>query len=88
MPTQAQLESLGTLLHMVFKEIWLLGWDGNAEQAADLADAACQLPLRMHSEAFPWEAYEQSFKGYQERYPSRKPDLDYVRLLKKIETSG
>lgn len=88
MPTQAPLQGLGALLHIAFKEIRLLGWDGKAEQAAQLADAVCQLPLRMYSEAFQWEHYERSLRTYQERYPKRSPEMDYVRFLKQIEVSG
>ena len=83
-PTSEQLHALGGLLHMALKEMRLLGWDGQAEQAAELADALCQLPLRMHSREFRWEHFEQSLGAYQHRYPDRQPALNYVQLLRHI----
>ena len=83
-PTSEQMASVGGLLHMALKEVRLLGWGGKAEQAADLADVVCKLPLRMCSGAFPWEHFEQSLGAYQQQYPDREPGLDYVRLLRHI----
>jgi len=62
----------------------LLGWEGKAEQAADLADALCRLPLQMYDREFPWTHFERSLEDYQQRYPDRQPTLDYVRLLSHI----
>ena len=83
-PTPEQLQALGGLLHIALKEVRSLGWDGEAEQAADLADALFRLPLQMCSGAFPWDAFERSLGEYQRRYPGREPGLDYVRLLRHI----
>lgn len=81
--TGKQLQALGGLLQMVFKEIRILGWEGKSEQAADLADAVCQLPLRMFSRDFAWEHYERSLNDYQQRYPDRNGP-DYLAFLKRI----
>jgi hypothetical protein len=85
--TQDQLRGLGMLLHTALKEIRLLGWDGKAEQSADLADALCQLPLRMHSGPLDWEQYEQSLGDYAQRYPDRNVKFDYAGMLRRIMTS-
>ncbi len=81
--TERQRDALGGLLHIAFKEIRLLSWDGKSEQAADLADAVCQIPLRMGRGRFAWDAYIQNLTGYQERYPG-ETILDYVAHLKRI----
>ena len=82
--TRKQLQALGGLLQMAFKEIRILGWEGKSEQAADLADAVCQLPLRMFSCDFTWEHYERSLSDYQQRYQDRKGP-DYLAFLKHIQ---
>jgi len=81
--TRVQQSALGTLLHMALKEIRLLAWEQQWEQAADLADAVAQLPLRMFSPNFEWNHCRKALEKYQERYPHRG-GTDFVKYLDHI----
>jgi hypothetical protein len=81
------------MLHRALIEIRILGWGGNAEQAAALADAFHELPLLLHSQNFDWRFFRQFLHSYQSKYPrypaegSFKPGeyFDYLLLLDKID---
>jgi hypothetical protein len=86
MPTAEQQRLLYEMLHRAFLEIRILGWEGKAFQAADLADAFHNLPLYMISENFNWEIFRSYLESYQRKYP-RAPisEFDYLALLEKIK---
>jgi hypothetical protein len=83
-PTTAQQQAIGTLLHMALKEMPLLCLEHLSEQAADLADALAELPLRMFSSEFCWTLYMNNLRAYQDKYPSRE-GIDYVAYLQRVQ---
>jgi len=86
-PTDVQLQLLGEMLFKAFIELRALGWQGKAEQAADLADAFHNLPIQMFSDSFDWDLFSNSYlAAYQEKYPNRDFFYhDYVAMLDKIK---
>jgi hypothetical protein len=84
-------EQMSVLLTMALKEIRLLGWDGKAEQAADLADAVALLPSAMFAPDFDLEGVERNLRDYQDRYPGREGEgltFDYAAFLRRLDTGG
>jgi hypothetical protein len=79
-----QVKSLGLLLHTALKDIRILCWENKSQQSAELADAICQLPLRMFSDDFRWEHYKDALSAYQQQYHC-PGCFDYVQFLKCIE---
>lgn len=66
----AQRQKLGELIHDVLVEIRELGWNGKAEQAADLADAFHNLPNDMWDDDLALEQFcDLYLKDYQKKYP-------------------
>lgn len=87
-PTEKQKRLFGEMMLYAFLEIRTLGWEGKAEQAAELADAFHNLPVYMFSAEFDWDLFRYGFlKPYQDKY-SRHPDevqRDYLAMLDEIE---
>lgn len=85
MPNEEQQRLLCEMLHRALLEVRILGWEGKASQAADLADAFHELPIYMISQDFSWEIFRTYLETYQRKYP-RLPDseFDYLALLEKI----
>jgi hypothetical protein len=82
-PTDKQRKGLLRMLHWAILEIRLLGWDNNAEQVADLADAFHNLPIYLESEDFSFEFFRQFLLSYQQKYPERE-HWDYIKMLDKV----
>jgi hypothetical protein len=80
-PNENQIRLLCQMMHHAFLELRVLGWRGQAEQAADLADAFHNLPVVMFSRDFNWSWFKQSLEAYQNRYQTH---LDYVAMLENI----
>jgi hypothetical protein len=71
--TDAHRRKLCEMIYWAFVEIRLLGSTGNAEQAADLADAFHNLPKEMWKEEFSLEYFRDAFLvDYQEKYPDER----------------
>jgi hypothetical protein len=84
----AQRRRLSELIGFALMEIRLLGWAGNAQQAADLADAFHNLPKDMWKEDFSLEFFRDAFlKVYQDKYPVRQ-GRDYVALVNELLGAG
>jgi hypothetical protein len=81
-PTIRQVELLIKLLGHAILEIRLCGWEGKAEQCADIADAFHNLPEFMFSDNFDWDFFRDFLFDYQQKYTSRR--FDYVYLLDQI----
>ncbi len=82
--TDQQKRQLGRMLQLAFCEIRLLGWDGKAEQAADLADAFHNLPVDMWLADFSLVSFRDIFlAGYMERHPDTRR-INYVALADEI----
>jgi hypothetical protein len=84
LPTDAQRQKLCEMIHQAFIEIRLLGWDGKAGQAADLADAFHNLPRDMWRDDFSLQFFRDAFLSvYQKKYPTRIV-RDYVAMVDEI----
>lgn len=88
-PTEKQRRLFSEMMLHAFVEIRSLAWQGNAEQAADLADAFHNLPVYMFSPEFDWELFRNGFlKPYQNKYsrPPHQVHYDYLAMLDEIES--
>ena len=83
----SQLGSMLTLIHLALKEVRVLAWSGGAEQAGDLADALCPIPLMIQKDRFDWQSLHDSLSKYQQKYPSKETG-NYKRLFELIKESG
>jgi hypothetical protein len=85
-PSEKQIQKLNELIYYAFIELRILGWEGKAEQAAELADAFHNLPTGMFSENFDWDLFRNSFlAAYQERYPREETGrTDYLARFDRI----
>ncbi|MBA2620784.1 MAG: hypothetical protein H0U87_06260 [Acidobacteria bacterium] len=83
-PTQFQVEMLCRMMAYAFTEIRMLGWENNAERAADLADAFHNLPILLFDDEFDWDFFRNSYlKEYENKHS--KSSFDYVAMLDKIK---
>src|SRR5688500_7872813 len=67
-PTEMQIRLLNEMLRVALLEIRGLGWQGKAQQAADLADAFHNLPTLMNTDEFSLTEFGTYLKTYQRRY--------------------
>jgi hypothetical protein len=82
LPTDEQKRLLCEMMYRAFLELRHLGWQGKAEQAADLADAFHNLPTVMYSPDFRWSVLHMFLESYQRKYPNGFED--YVAMLENI----
>lgn len=82
MPTEEERKKLCEMLFRALLEIRLLGNNGEAEQAADLADAFHNLPAYLWSDTFSFNFFRQFLESYQEKYPEQ--GLKYLIMLDEI----
>jgi hypothetical protein len=76
-----QRARLAELLHYSLTEIRRLGWDGQAKQAAALADAVESLPNELFGTwVFSWDRLRTLLANYQTDYPDR-PGWDFAALV-------
>jgi hypothetical protein len=69
-------------MRQAFVEIRWLGWSGEAEQAADLADAFHNLPQCMWRDDFSLQFFRDAFLAvYRQKYPTGR---DYIAMLAEI----
>ena len=83
-PTAEQQARLTRLLYLALLELRILGWEGKAEQVAQLADAFHNLPLHLYSPDFDWEAQRRLLAGYCERYGPGERRFNYVAAFDRI----
>ena len=85
-PNENQRRLLCEMLHRVLLETRILGWEGKATQAADIADAFHELPIYMISQDFSWTIFRSYLETYQDKYPRKQnSEFDYLSLLEEIE---
>ena len=90
LPTEKQRELLCDMIHAAFVEVRLLGWAGEARQAADLADAFHNIPKEMYGwGSFSWEMFRGMLATYQRKWrtPERRDGPDYLAMLDQVEAS-
>lgn len=84
LPTDAQRQKLCEMIQEAFIEMRLLGWNGKAEQAADLADAFHNLPREMWHDDFSLQFFRDAFLlEYQQKHPNGRV-RDYVAMVDEI----
>ena len=86
LPTDEQRRRLCEMIAAAFVEIRLLGWEGKAQQAGDLADAFHNVPREMYG----WGKWSRHiFRGmlehYQHKYPTEESGgRDYVAMFDEV----
>lgn len=83
MPTDEERQKLSKMIYDAFLEIRILGWQGKAEQAADLADAFHNLPVYLWSEDFSFNFFRKFLEAYHQKYPERG-SFNYLKMLDEI----
>lgn len=84
MPTEQERQQLCRMLRLALLEIRMLGWEGKAEQATDLADAFHNVPTFLWREDFSFSFFRKFLQGYKEKYPGRKSGFDYLAMLDEV----
>ncbi len=75
------------MIHHAFVELRLLGWDGHAAQAADLADAFHNIAKEMYGWGrFSWETFRGMLETYQCKWRGEDAlnRMDFVEMLDEI----
>jgi hypothetical protein len=85
MLTDRERQALCKMLFDALIEIRLFGWEGKAEEAANLADSFHNLPAYLWSEEFSFSLFRKFLEAYQEKYTGGK-SFDYVKKLDGIMT--
>ncbi len=91
LPSEKQREMLCDMIHSAFVELRLLGRDGEAQQAADLADAFHNIPKEMYGwGSFTWDAFRGMLAHYQRKWrvEGRPTGPDYVWMLDQVRADG
>ena len=82
--TDQQRQRLGQMLYRALLEIRILGWQGKAQQAADLADAFHNLPFYLWRDDFRLSYFRIFLEEYRQKYAGETM-CDYVRMLDQID---
>ncbi len=81
--TEQQRQELCRMLFNALLEIRMLGREGKAEQAADVADIFHNLPIYLWSDKFSLSFLRSIFEGYQQKYQGVEC-FNYVKMLDEI----
>ena len=73
------------MLYMALLEIRAAGWDGRAQQAADLADAFHNLPMGLWHHDFSLDFFHQFLESYRHKYPD---SFDHLAALDEVRKLG
>jgi hypothetical protein len=87
LPNERQRQSLCEMMAAAFVEIRLLGWDGKAAQAADLADAFHNVPREMYGwGTWSRRAFRAALDRYQQKYhePGQVDHRNYATWFDRI----
>lgn len=88
-PTEKQRELLCDMIRAAFLELRRLGYAGEAQQAADLADAFHNIPKEMYGwGAFRWEMFRGMLATYQRKWrdADRQSGPHFLAMLDHVET--
>ena len=83
MLTEVEQQQFTKMLSFALLEMRILGWNGRAEQAADLADAFHNLPAFLWSDEFSISFFREFLNSYQEKYKEASR-FNYVNMLDRI----
>jgi hypothetical protein len=89
-PNERQRQGLCEMIAAAFVEIRLLGWDGKAAQAADLADAFHNVPREMYGlGTWSRSLFRAGLEGYQQKYhvPGQSSHRNYATWFDRIMDS-
>ncbi|HEY0172570.1 MAG TPA: hypothetical protein VGB98_16225 [Pyrinomonadaceae bacterium] len=79
LPTEQERRKFCELLYRALLDLRLLCLRGQAQQAADLADAFHELPALLWSETFSPALFRKYLEGYEQKYPGA--DFKYVSMF-------
>jgi len=86
LPTAKQREMLCDMIHCAFVEMRMLGWDGQSEQVADLADAFHNIPKEMYGwGSFNWKYFRRVLERYRSKWEGKTKGRNYVAMLDEIQ---
>lgn len=90
LPTERQREKLCEMLAQAIIQMRSLGWAGQAEQIADLADAFHNLPREMYGWGqWDWDLFRLMLRDYQCKYFGKdKAESGYVAMLDQIRNES
>ena len=83
MPTELGRQQLSRMLLQALVEIRLVGGNGKATQASDLADAFHNLPVYLWSDKFSVSFFRIFLEEYQEKY-QEESSFNYLKMLDEI----
>jgi len=86
MPSDEERRELCQMLHLALLEVRALGLEGEAAQAADLADAFHNLPSHLWSDDFSFAFFRKFLEAYDQKYAGRR--FNYVGMLDRIVGEG
>jgi hypothetical protein len=78
--TEQERQELCKMLFDALLEIRALGWEGKAEQAADVAHAFHNLPIYLWSDKFSLSLFRRFLQEYQQKYQDVEC-YNYVKIL-------
>ena|SRR5215475_6709262 len=81
--TEQERQELCKMLFNALLEIRMLGREGKAEQAADVAHVFHNLPIYLWSDKFSMSLFRSFLEEYQQMY-SERVGFDYVKMLDEI----
>ena len=81
--TEQERQGLCKMLFNALLEIRMLGNEGKAEQAADVADAFHNLPIYLWSDKFSLSLFRRFLEEYQRKY-QQDGCYNYVKMLDEI----
>lgn len=81
--TEQERQSLGQLLYYALLDIRILGWEGKAEQAADIADTFHNMVNLLWSDRFSFSGLQLYVEAYEEKYGITKysQHLEQLNLI-------
>ena len=81
--TERERQELCKMLFNALLEIRMLGNEGKAEQAADVADAFHNLPIYLWSDKFSLNFFRNFLEEYQQKY-QEVGCYNYVKMLDEV----
>jgi hypothetical protein len=81
--TEQERQGLCKMLFNALLEIRMLGREGKAEQAADVAHVFHNLPIYLWSDKFSMSLFRRFLEEYQQMYLESE-GFDYVKMLDEI----
>ena len=81
--TDDERRKLCEMIYRALLEIRILGWNGKAKQAAELADAFHNVPNMMWNEVFSLDFFRNFLEDYQQQFPDSE-GVNYPKMFDKL----